>query len=134
MEVMSKPLAPDAPEFWRTRTTDTDVAVLTIPGALQRTRTFDVDVQLQVRLPDPAKTAKVAKPAELGLSLEVDGSRQWSRTTSASTPADMDSLEYHCRLVLEPGRDCRLRARAALRHCALMSLSLSAVENGASGL
>ena len=131
---MPKPLASDAPESWRTRTTDTDVAVLTIPGALHRTRTFDVDVQLQVRLPDPAEAARLVKPAELGLSLEVDGSRQWSRTTNASTPAGVDTLEYHCRLVLEPGRDCRLRARSALRHCALMSLSLSAVENGASGL
>lgn len=126
MEVMPKPLAPDAPESWHSRTTDTDVVVLTIPGALHRTRRFDVDVQLQVRVPG------MTKPAELGLSLEVDGSLQWSRTTSASTPADVDSLEYHCRLVLEPGRDCRLRARAALRHCALMSLSLSAVESGAS--
>ena len=120
-----KPLAADAPESWRIRTTDSDVAVLTIPGALHRTRTFDVDVQLRVRL------SGMAKPAELGLSLEVDGSRQWSRATTASTPADEDTLEYHCRLVLEPGRDGRLRARAALQHCALMSLSLSAVESGA---
>lgn len=128
MQLMPKPLATDAPESWHTRTTDTDVAVLTIPGALHRTRRFDVDVQLLVRVPG------LAKPAELGLSLEVDGSRQWSRTTSASSPADVDSLEYHCRLVLEPGRDCRLRARAALRHCALMSLSLSAVESKAAVL
>ena len=129
MRVMStrttKALATDAPESWRTRTTDTDVVVLTIPGALHRTRTFDVDVQLRVGL------SGMAKQAELGLSLEVDGSRQWSRTTTASTPADEDTLEYHCRLVLEPGRDVRLRAQAALRRCTLMSLSLSAVECGA---
>lgn len=125
MQRMPKPLAPDAPESWRTRVTDTEVAVLTIPGTLHRTRHFDVDVQLQVRLHG---VARLAKPPELGLSLEVDGARQWSRTTSASTPDEVDSLEYHCRLALEPGRDCRLRARAALMHCALLSLSLSAVE------
>jgi len=102
MQAMPKRLAPAEPESWRTRTTDADVVVLTIPGALHRTRTFDVDVQLRVGL------SGMAKPAELGLSLEVDGSRQWSRTTTASTPADEDTLEYHCRLVLEPGRDTRL--------------------------
>ena len=123
MESMSKPVAPEAPESWSIRTTDADVAVLTIPGALERSRTFDVDVQLHVRLP------AVEKKSELGLSLEVDGSRQWSRTMAGSTPGDVDTLEYHCRLVLEPGRDCRLRARAALRNCSLVSLCLSAVEH-----
>lgn len=125
MQAMPKRLAPAEPESWRTRTTDTDVAVLTVPGALDRTRTFDVDVQLRVAVPVDARLP------ELGLSLEVDGALRWSRSMSSRMTGDVDTLEYHCRLVLEPGRDCRLRARAALRHCALMSLSLSAAESGA---
>lgn len=122
---MPKRLAPAEPESWSTRTTDADVAVLTIPGALDRTRTFDVDVQLRVAVPVGARQP------ELGLSLEVDGALRWSRSMTSRMTGDVDTLEYHCRLVLEPGRDCRLRARAALRHCALMSLSLSAAESGA---
>ena len=110
------------PESWAVRTSDAPVALLTIPGALDRTRIFDVDVQLWARLSD------AARQAELGLSLEVDGSRQWSRTIPGSTPGDTESLEYHCRLVVEPGRDVRLRARAALKHGALVALNLSAVE------
>jgi hypothetical protein len=106
-----------APEHWCVRTTDTNVVVLTIPGHLSRTRSFDVDVQLRVRLP------VASRRPELGLSLEIDGSLQWSRTIAGSVP-----LEYHCRLRLEPGRDSRLRARATARQCALVSLSLSAVE------
>ena len=119
---VSKPALQAAPESWSIRATDTNVAVLTIPGALDRMRTFDVDVQLRVRLPAAAK-----KP-ELGLSLEIDGSRQWSRTIAGSTPGEVDTLEYHCRLVLATGRDSRLRARATTRQCTLLSLTLSAVE------
>ncbi len=116
------PKRPDASETWSVRTTEANVVVLTIPGSLDRTRTFDVDVQLRVRVPAAAR-----KP-ELGLSLEIDGSRQWSRTIAGSTPGEVDMLEYHCRLELGPGRDSRLRARAAARQCTLLSLSLSAVE------
>ena len=122
---MPKRLAPAEPESWSTRTTDADVAVLTIPGALDRTRAFDVDVQLRVAVPVGARQP------ELGLSLEVDGALRWSRSMTSRMTGDVDTLEYHCRLVLEPGRDCRLRARAALQHCALMSLSLGAAESGA---
>ena len=111
-----------SPEHWSVGTTDANVVVLTIPGALDRTRNFDVDVQLRVRLP-----AAVKKP-ELGLSLEIDGARQWSRTIVGSMPGEVDSLEYHCRLALEPGRDSRLRARATTKQCVLLQLSLSAVE------
>ena len=114
-----------APEHWSARTTDANVVVLTVPGALARTRRFDVDVQLRVRVPAPAGSA------EFSLSLEIDGARQWSRTLPGRTPGEEDTLEYHCRLVLEPGRDCRLRARAGVRRCTLVSLSLVALEERA---
>jgi len=110
------------PESWSVRHSDACVAVLTIPGAVGATRAFDVDVQLLARLPH------ALRQAEMGLSLEVDGSRQWSRTILGSTPGETESLEYHCRLVVAPGRDVRLRARAQLQQGALVALSLSAVE------
>lgn len=109
-------------ESWSTRATDAPVAQLTIPGALDRTRVFDVDTQLLVRLPDSGQAS------EIGLTLEIDGARQWGRTIPGSTPGEVESLEYHCRLVVEPGRDVRLRARAAVRHGRLVSLNLSAQE------
>jgi hypothetical protein len=111
------------PEVWCASTADVPVVVLTIPGVLDRTRVFDVDVQLRVRVPAAAR-----KP-EFGLSLEMDGARQWSRSIEASSPGETDSLDYHCRLTLATGRESRLRARAALGPCVLLGLSLTAVED-----
>lgn len=110
------------------------MAQLTIPGAFHRTRVFDVDVQLRARVPDSGVGSGVGsgagshRAAELTLSLEIDGSRQWARTVPGRTPGEVDSVDYHCRLVIEPGCDTRLRARAGTRHCSLVELSLSAVE------
>jgi hypothetical protein len=118
MSTMSKRKA----ESWSLKIHDANVAVLTIPGALNRTRIFDVDVQLL------ARTGDAAAPAELGLSLEIDGSRQWGRSIPTHAHNETESLEYHCRLVVEPGRDVRLRARASLKRIALVALSLAAVE------
>jgi hypothetical protein len=109
-------------ESWVTSVIDAPVAQLTIPGALDRTRIFDVDTQLLVRFPESDLSG------EFGLTLEIDGARQWSRTIASSTPGEVESLEYHCRLVVEPGRDVRLRARATVRHGRLLSLNLSALE------
>jgi predicted Rdx family selenoprotein len=75
-----------------------------------------------------ARLPEAARLAELGLSLEVDGSCRWARTIAGSTPGDTETLEYHCRLLVEPGRDVRLRARASLKKAALVTLSLQAVE------
>jgi hypothetical protein len=118
MPTMSKRKA----ESWSLKIHDANVAVLTIPGALSRTRIFDIDVQLL------ARTGDAAAPAELGLSLEIDGSRQWGRSIPTCAPNETESLDYHCRLVVEPGRDVRLRARASLKRIALVALSLAAVE------
>ena len=109
-------------ESWSTRAVDTPVAQLTIPGTLERSRVFDIDLQLRARIPQNGK------PAELSLLLEIDGSRQWSRNMPASLSGDVETLDYHCRLSIEPGRDTRLRAKAGLRHCALVDIQLSAVE------
>lgn len=98
------------------------VAALTIPGLLNRARVFDIDVQLKVRVPADGRAT------EMSLSLELDGSQQWSRTAPGLTPGEIDTLEYHCRLVLEPERQLRLRARAKARGGVIEELLLSAVE------
>ena len=50
---MASSAKPDPkPERWRTEVGDA-VAVLNIPGALKRSRTFDIDVSLLVRVPAP---------------------------------------------------------------------------------
>ena len=43
--------SPAKPELWRTEVGDA-VAVLNIPGAQIRERTFDIDVSLLVRVPE----------------------------------------------------------------------------------
>jgi hypothetical protein len=112
----------EAPEIWQVVSRDAPVASLTIPGLLSRRRTFDIDVQLRVRVPADARSA------QLGLSLEIDGSQQWSRRIPASLPGELETLDYHCRLVLEPEQQMRLRARAQIRGVTMDALTLSAVE------
>lgn len=112
------------PEAWAVRVVDAPVAQLTIPGVLSRRRRFDIDVQLRARIPSTG-------PSTLDLSLEIDGARQWSRTATGATPGEIDSLDYHCRVELEPDRELRLRARASTRDCVMVELSLSATEDQA---
>lgn len=114
---------PTAAESWTIRAEDAAVAHLTIPGALNRTRIFDIDVQLVVRVD------AVAPAPELGLRLEIDGAMQWSRTIAACGAGQTDSLDYHCRLVVESGRDVRLRARAVHKQARVLSLTISAAED-----
>ncbi len=111
-----------ANESWAVATRDQTVVLLVIPGALGKTRRFQVDAQLLARIPEGASAS------ELGMSLEIDGARQWSRSAPSMLGGQTDSMEYQCRLDIPPGRDTRLRARVSLRHCSLVSLSLTAVE------
>lgn len=108
-------------EFWRTDVSDT-VAVLNIPGALQRSRTFDIDVSLQVRVP-----VDFDAPWH-ELVLEIDGQRQWQRRIPSSCPGQTDGLDYHCRMVLEAGPAIRVRAVAATRGAVVHQLVIEARE------
>ena len=110
-------------ESWIVKVHDSNAALLTVPGLVARERTFDIDVQLRVRVPTDGR------PSEFGLTLEIDGAQQWSRTVPGSTPGEIDTLDYHCRVVLETGRHMRLRARAKAKHCAVVSIELSALES-----
>lgn len=109
------------PELWRTEVSDS-VAVLNIPGALKRSRTFDIDVTLVVRVPHDQK-----EPWH-ELALEIDGQRQWHRRIPSSCPGQTDGLDYHCRIVLEAGPALRIRAIAATRGAAVKQLLIEARE------
>jgi hypothetical protein len=108
-------------ELWRTESAD-PVAVLQIPGALLRARTFDIDVSLCVRVPlDPAQ-------AWHALTLEIDGQRQWHRRIASSCPGQTDGLDYHCRLVLPADSAMRIRAVAGTQGSVVSCLQIEARE------
>ncbi|MCE2783078.1 hypothetical protein [Limnohabitans sp.] len=112
------------PELWRTEVGMGDaVAVLNIPGALQRARTFDIDVSLLVRVPEDHAQAWHA------LTLEIDGRRQWHRRIASSCPGQTDGLDYHCRVLLEAGPALRIRAVALTRGAVVQRLLIEARED-----
>ena len=110
------------PELWRTEVSDA-VAVLHIPGALKRSRTFDIDVSLLVRVPEDNTDSSHA------LTLEIDGKRQWHRRIASNCPGQTDGLDYHCRLVLEAGPALRIRAVAGTRGAVVQRLLIEARED-----
>jgi hypothetical protein len=96
------------PEHWRCDAGSDSVAVLDIPGALDRRRVFDVDVSLLVNVPSGPGDAWHA------LSVELDGKQQWQRRIPSHNPGQTDGLDYHCRLTLEVSQALRVRAVAAV--------------------
>ena len=110
------------PELWSTEVGDA-VAVLQIPGALKRSRTFDIDVSLVVRVPEDNHEAWHE------LTLEIDGKRQWHRRIASSCPGQTDGLDYHCRTVLEAGPALRIRAVAGTRGAVVQRLLIEARED-----
>jgi hypothetical protein len=110
------------PELWRTEVGDS-VAVLHIPGALKRARTFDIDVSLLVRVPEDNAEAWHA------LTLDIDGKQQWSRRIASSCPGQTDGLDYHCRVALEAGPSLRIRAVAGARGAVVQRLQIEARED-----
>jgi hypothetical protein len=110
------------PELWHTEVGDA-VAVLQIPGALKRSRTFDIDVSLLVRVPEDNQQAWHE------LTLEIDGKRQWHRRIASSCPGQTDGLDYHCRMVLEAGPALRIRAVAGTRGAVVQRLLIEARED-----
>jgi hypothetical protein len=110
------------PELWRTEVGDV-VAVLNIPGALKRSRTFDIDVSLLVRVPEDHSESWHA------LTLEINCKQQWQRRIASSCPGQTDGLDYHCRVVLEAGPALRIRAVADSRGAMVQRLQIEARED-----
>lgn len=118
-----KPAAsPPKPELWRCDVGGGLVAVLDIPGSLERHRTFDIDASLLVRVPQPLDGAWHA------LTVELDGKQKWSRRIASNSPGQTDGLDYHCRIELARGRALRIRAVAAVGGPAVQHLGVEARE------
>jgi len=113
---------PPRAELWRCDAGSATVAVLDIPGALDRRRTFDIDVTLVVRVP-----AEAVQPWH-ELRVELDGQQQWQRRLGSHSPGHTDGLDYHCRIQLETGRSLRVRAAAAVGGCRVQQLCIEAQE------
>jgi hypothetical protein len=109
-------------EVWRCDVGGASVAVLNIPGSLERHRTFDVDVTLLVRVPQPLAGASHS------LTVEIDGQQKWARRIASNSPGQTDGLDYHCRIELPTGRALRIRAVAAASGSVLRQLAVEARE------
>lgn len=109
-------------EVWRLDAGSASVAVLNIPGSLERHRSFDVDVTLVVRVPQPLDGAWHS------LTVEIDGKQKWTRRIASNSPGQTDGLDYHCRLELPTGRALRVRAVAATSGAVVMQLVVEARE------
>lgn len=111
-------------EYWKYDAGTDSVALMVIPGALGRTRTFDLDVTLMVNVPADATDSWHE------LAVEVDGRQLWMRRIASHNPGETDGLEYHHRLVVEADTDCRVRAKVACQGSRVRSLTLEAREVG----
>ena len=111
------------PEHWLCERLGESVAVLNIPASLSRDRVFDVDVSLQVKVPED----ELAQ-AWHGLSLEVDGKSQWTRRIASNCPGQTDGLDYHCKIVLKCGRGMRIRAMASVQASVVVRLVVEATQ------
>lgn len=118
-----KPRGAPEPETWRCDAAGQTVAVLDIPGSLDRQRIFDVDVTLLVRTPQSH-----AQPWH-ELAVELDGRQQWKRRVPSHSPGQTDGLEYHCRVTLESGQALRVRALAAVGGSRVERLLIEARED-----
>lgn len=114
---------PAAAEHWRCDVGGASVAIIDIPAALERRRTFDVDVTLVVRTP-----LEHVEPWH-ELTVELDGNRQWQRRVPSHSPGQTDGLDYHCRVQLEAGRALRIRAVAATGGSSVQQLLIEARED-----
>lgn len=119
---MKPATSPPNPELWRCDAGSGSVAVLDIPGSLERHRTFDVDATLVVRVPQPLDGAWHA------LTVELDGRQKWSRRIASNSPGQTDGLDYHCRIELARGRSLRVRAAVVVGGSVVQQLCVEARE------
>ena len=115
--------SPPVAEHWLCDVGAASVAVIDIPGSLDRHRVFDVDVTLVVRTPLEHEAPWHA------LTVELDGRQQWQRRVPSHSPGQTDGLDYHCRVQLESGRALRIRAVAAVGASRVQQLCIEARED-----
>jgi hypothetical protein len=113
-------------EQWLLDVGAADVATLNIPPALAKGRRFDIDVRFEVDCP----TAVAATtPPWHGLTVEVNGRREWQRRIATSNPGHTDSLDYHFRVEAPAGAGMRVRAVTAVKGARRKRLVIEAVES-----
>lgn len=117
---------PTAPEFWQAETSSDSVLLLRIPSVLSRARVFDIDASVVVAVPDTVEHRGL--PPWHELTLEVDGSRQWSRRVPSHNPGSTDGLDYHLRWRLEAGQSARVRAVVTCQGSRIRHLQIEARE------
>ena len=108
------------PERWRIDVGDADVATLVIPADSLRTRRFEIDCRLVV--------IQVAADATHGMRVDVDGDLEWTRRASTENPGHTDSMDYHFRRELPPGRSLRIVVKTQARQARRVALTIEAEE------
>ena len=108
------------PERWRIDAGDADVATLVIPADSLRTRRFEIDCRLVV--------IQVAAGATHGMRVDVDGDLEWTRRASTENPGHTDSMDYHFRRELPPGRSLRIVVKTQARQARRVALTIEAEE------
>jgi len=119
MPVTSRPsAATDAPERWAVDAGSADIATLDIPPSAHRRRAFAIDARFVVSAPVPG--------AWQAMRVELDGVREWSRRIE--THGGTDTLDYHCRRVLEIGQALRVRVVTQVGSAQRVRLVIEAEE------
>jgi hypothetical protein len=108
------------PERWRTDAGDADVATLVIPPDSRRTRRFEIDCRLVVM--------RLAAGAQHAMRVDVDGGLEWTRRAPTENPGHTDSMDYHFRRELPPGRPLRIVVKTEARQARRVRLVIEAEE------
>ena len=116
----ASPAATGAPERWRIDAGDADVATLVIPADSHRTRRFEIDCRLVVMA--------IADGARHAMRVDVDGGLEWTRRAPTENPGHTDSMDYHFRRELPPGRPLRIVVKTEARQARRVRLLIEAEE------
>jgi len=113
-------IVPPPVERWHVDAGDADVATLVIPADSNRTRRFEIDCRLVV--------APLAAGAHHAMRVDVDGGLEWTRRAPTQNPGDTDSMDYHFRRELPPGRPLRIVVKTQARQARRVRLVIEAEE------
>ena len=114
------PGTPAKLERWRVDVGDGDVATLMIPPDSFRTRRFEIDCRLVVR--------PLAAGAQHAMRVDVDGDLEWTRRAPTENPGQTDSMDYHFRRELPPGKPLRIVVKTEARMVRRVRLLIEAEE------
>ncbi len=107
-------------ERWRAEAAEADVATLVIPADSLRTRRFEIDCRLVV--------AALVDGARHSMRVDVDGALEWTREAPTESPGATDSMDYHFRRELPPGRPLRIVVKTQARGSRRVRLLIEAEE------